>query len=111
MQNFFIVRVTEHGTGCPGRLRSLFLCRYSKPAWMHATCSGCPCRGLDQMAPSNLGHSVAEIRIPNNTYPQICCVGLFVAKSRFLILSYLRHEKQRLDTAVSITPLHNTVPK
>jgi len=41
------------GTDCPGRLWSLLLWRYSRPAWTQscAACSGWPCfgRGLDEM--------------------------------------------------------------
>ena len=36
------------GTGCPGRLWSLLLWRYSRPAWTRscAACSGWPCFGV-----------------------------------------------------------------
>ena len=35
------------GPGCPGRLWSLFLCRYSRPAWIRfcVACCGWPCFG------------------------------------------------------------------
>jgi len=41
-RNFFPLRVTEPGPGCPGRLLSLLLWRYSSPAWPRccAACSG-----------------------------------------------------------------------
>jgi len=44
-KNFFTLRVTEHwstGAGCPGRLWSLLLWKYSRPAWTRscAACSG-----------------------------------------------------------------------
>lgn len=32
----FSVRVTDTGTGCPGRLWSLLLWRRSKPTWTHS---------------------------------------------------------------------------
>jgi len=41
-KNFFPLRVTEPCPGCPGRLWSLLLWRYSSPAWTRccAACSG-----------------------------------------------------------------------
>jgi len=42
-KNFFPLRVMEHpGTGCPGRLWSLLLWRYSRLAWTRS-CAAC-CR-------------------------------------------------------------------
>jgi len=41
-KNFFTLRVTDTGTGCPGRLRILLIWRYSKPAWTRS-CAAC-CR-------------------------------------------------------------------
>jgi len=43
----FTLRVTEPSEGCPGRLWSLFLWRYSRPAWTRscAACYGWPCFG------------------------------------------------------------------
>ena len=42
-----LLRVTEHWTGCPGRLWSLLLWRYSRPAWTRscAACCRWPCFG------------------------------------------------------------------
>jgi len=39
--------VTEPGTGCPGRLWSLLLWRYSRPAWTRSSTACCrrPCFG------------------------------------------------------------------
>ena len=53
------------GTGCPGRLWSLSLWRYSRPGWTRscAACCRCPCLGRgvgldDPELPSNPHHSV-----------------------------------------------------
>jgi len=39
--------LTEHWTGCPGRLWSLILWRYSRPTWTrsYAACCRWPCFG------------------------------------------------------------------
>jgi len=71
---FCTVKVTEHWTGCPGRLWIFLLWRYSRPTWT-PTCAGC-CR-----EPALQGDWTRwPLEVPSSTYNSVIlqmCPQLF----------------------------------